>query len=72
MNQICFAVKHLHSMSIAHRDLKPENLLLSTNDDSAIIKLTDFGFAKEVSSGLVTPWYIIFSYYSFSVARTLQ
>jgi len=58
MFQICSAVKHLHSLNIAHRDLKPENLLLTTNDEKAIIKLTDFGFAKEVSLGLITPWYI--------------
>lgn len=58
MHQICSAVKHLHSMSIAHRDLKPENLLLtSQNDKTSVIKLTDFGFAKEVNLGLVTPCY---------------
>lgn len=58
MHQICSAVKHLHSQSIAHRDLKPENLLLTEqNDVISIIKLTDFGFAKEVNLGLVTPCY---------------
>lgn len=58
MHAICSAVKHLHTMSIAHRDLKPENLLLSSqNDATSVIKLTDFGFAKEVNSGLVTPCY---------------
>lgn len=57
MHQICSAVKHLHSMNIAHRDLKPENLLLTSNDDTSIIKLTDFGFAKEVNLGLITPCY---------------
>jgi len=56
MHQICAAVKHLHNLSIAHRDLKPENLLLTNNEDP-VIKLTDFGFAKEVNSGLVTPCY---------------
>lgn len=58
MHQICTAVKHLHSQSIAHRDLKPENLLLTEQNDAiSIIKLTDFGFAKEVNLGLVTPCY---------------
>jgi mitogen-activated protein kinase-activated protein kinase 2 len=57
MFQICSAVRHLHSMNIAHRDLKPENLLLTSNDENAKIKLTDFGFAKEVNLGLVTPCY---------------
>jgi mitogen-activated protein kinase-activated protein kinase 2 len=60
MFQICSAVKHLHTMKIAHRDLKPENLLLTSNDENAKIKLTDFGFAKEVLLGLATPWLVGF------------
>jgi serine/threonine protein kinase len=36
-------------------DLKPENLLLKTNEDDSIIKLCDFGFAKEAHEGLTTP-----------------
>jgi calcium/calmodulin-dependent protein kinase I len=31
-----------------NRDLKPENLLLTTKDDSADLKVADFGFATEV------------------------
>jgi serine/threonine protein kinase len=30
---------------------------LTANDETAVIKLTDFGFAKEVNLGLVTPCY---------------
>jgi mitogen-activated protein kinase-activated protein kinase 2 len=56
MFEICSGVKHLHDLNIAHRDLKPENLLLTTNENDSIIKLIDFGFAKEVSFGLKTPW----------------
>jgi serine/threonine protein kinase len=56
MFEICSGVKHLHDLNIAHRDLKPENLLLTTNENDATIKLIDFGFAKEVSFGLKTPW----------------
>ncbi|CAF3694508.1 unnamed protein product [Rotaria sp. Silwood1] len=41
------AVNHLHKMDMAHRDLKPENLLLTNESDDAILKLGDFGFAKE-------------------------
>ncbi|CAF1449038.1 unnamed protein product [Rotaria sordida] len=44
------AVAHLHSMDMAHRDLKPENLLFTSKENDAILKLTDFGFAKEVNS----------------------
>ena len=50
MESICSAVAHLHRMDIAHRDLKPENLLFSRDDETAILKLTDFGFAKETST----------------------
>uniref|UniRef100_A0A1B6CSF7 non-specific serine/threonine protein kinase n=1 Tax=Clastoptera arizonana TaxID=38151 RepID=A0A1B6CSF7_9HEMI len=59
MREICLAVKYLHDMNIAHRDLKPENLLYSKHDDTGVLKLTDFGFAKEISSkvALQTPCY---------------
>ncbi|XP_057320057.1 MAP kinase-activated protein kinase 2 [Microplitis mediator] len=59
MYGICLAVKHLHDMNIAHRDLKPENLLYSKLDSSGILKLTDFGFAKEtnIKNTLQTPCY---------------
>lgn len=56
---ICKAISYLHSNNIAHRDLKPENLLYSHKGDQGVLKLTDFGFAKEVNSQktLQTPCY---------------
>ncbi len=59
MREICTSVKYLHDMNIAHRDLKPENLLYTSNDPDAVLKLTDFGFAKEINSKttLQTPCY---------------
>lgn len=59
MREICLAVKYLHDMNIAHRDLKPENLLYTKPDQTGILKLTDFGFAKETFSKdtLQTPCY---------------
>ncbi|KAI5781144.1 kinase-like domain-containing protein [Geopyxis carbonaria] len=43
--EVALALEYLHSHSIIYRDLKPENLLL---DRHGHLKITDFGFAKEV------------------------
>lgn len=64
IRSICLAVAHLHHLNIAHRDLKPENLLFADDTDTAKLKLTDFGFAKEVKGELdlstpcYTPYYV--------------
>merc|ERR1712038_515838 len=59
VKDICLAVKFLHDCNVAHRDLKPENLLYSAKGSSGILKLTDFGFAKEtmITNQLQTPCY---------------
>ncbi|CUM52766.1 unnamed protein product [Debaryomyces tyrocola] len=44
--EVFLAIEYLHELDIIYRDLKPENILLDKNGH---IKLTDFGFAKEVS-----------------------
>ncbi|EHY58243.1 cAMP-dependent protein kinase catalytic subunit [Exophiala dermatitidis] len=43
--EVTLALEYLHNQNIIYRDLKPENLLL---DRHGHIKITDFGFAKEV------------------------
>jgi len=64
VKDICLALKFLHDINIAHRDLKPENLLYTRKDNSAILKLTDFGFAKEtvfkdtLQTPCYTPYYV--------------
>lgn len=64
MHEICVAVKYLHDLNIAHRDLKPENLLYTSPSANAVLKLTDFGFAKEtftkdtLQTPCYTPYYV--------------
>lgn len=64
MHEICVAVKYLHDLNIAHRDLKPENLLYTSPAANAVLKLTDFGFAKEtftkdtLQTPCYTPYYV--------------
>jgi protein kinase A len=43
--EVVLALDYLHSQNIIYRDLKPENLLL---DRHGHVKITDFGFAKDV------------------------
>ncbi|KAL1458198.1 hypothetical protein WDU94_008365 [Cyamophila willieti] len=61
MQQLLYAVAHLHDNWILHRDLKTSNLLLSHR---GILKVGDFGLAREYGSPLkhytpivVTLWY---------------
>ncbi|XP_068937871.1 serine/threonine-protein kinase Chk2 isoform X1 [Petaurus breviceps papuanus] len=44
--QMLLAVKYLHENGIIHRDLKPENVLLSSQKEDCLIKITDFGQSK--------------------------
>lgn len=49
--QVVLCFEYLHSKDIIYRDLKPENILI---DASGYIKLTDFGFAKVVTTRTFT------------------
>ncbi|MFS7962135.1 putative protein kinase CAMK-CDPK family [Helianthus anomalus] len=37
---------------VMHRDLKPENFLLSTEDENAMLKVTDFGLSVFIEEGI--------------------
>lgn len=45
--QILSAVEHAHNNKIIHRDIKPLNIMIT---DEGVVKLTDFGIARAVSS----------------------
>lgn len=40
-----------HFMGVLHRDLKPENFLLSSKDEGATLKATDFGLSVFIEEG---------------------
>ncbi|KAK4259001.1 hypothetical protein QN277_005381 [Acacia crassicarpa] len=54
---ICRAIVNVvhicHFMGVMHRDLKPENFLLSSKDEGATLKATDFGLSVFIEEGKV-------------------
>ncbi|CAH8861922.1 unnamed protein product [Trichobilharzia szidati] len=40
--QMINGIKYLHEYGIIHRNLKPENILLSSRENDAIVKITDY------------------------------
>ncbi|KAI8560595.1 hypothetical protein RHMOL_Rhmol04G0270300 [Rhododendron molle] len=48
MQQLAVGLQILRKNNLIHRDLKPQNLLLSSNDDNAVLKIADFGFARSL------------------------
>lgn len=48
--QIARGLRYLNDLGIMHRDLKPDNIMLSSKDESCVIKIVDFGLARTVGS----------------------
>jgi serine/threonine protein kinase len=48
--QVCSAVGYAHRQGWIHRDLKPGNLML--DNEEQLVKVLDFGLARQVESGL--------------------
>lgn len=55
MKQIAIGLDVLHSAKpdkIIHRDLKPQNLMVEFDEGKPLVKITDFGLAKETTTTL--------------------
>lgn len=61
MYQLFRSLAYIHSLGICHRDIKPQNLLL--DPETAILKLCDFGSAKQLLHGEPNVSYICSRYY---------
>lgn len=48
MRQILEALRYCHENNIIHRDIKPECVLLATKENSAPVKLGEFGVAIQL------------------------
>ena len=59
--QLCRALAHIHALGICHRDIKPQNLLVDPVTN--ILKLCDFGSAKQLVQGEPNVSYICSRYY---------
>ena len=55
--QLAGALTHAHALGVVHRDLKPANVLFGDDD---VVKLTDFGLARDaISSSLTSVGHIV-------------
>ncbi len=45
--QLCKALDSSHRAAIVHRDIKPENIFLANADGGVLVKVFDFGIAKQ-------------------------
>ncbi|HZO15867.1 MAG TPA: serine/threonine-protein kinase [Polyangiaceae bacterium] len=53
VTQLCRGLKLAHDKGIIHRDLKPSNVFLAQSGDHEVVKILDFGVAKERDPRLV-------------------
>ncbi|XP_078060163.1 glycogen synthase kinase-3 beta-like, partial [Mustelus asterias] len=59
--QLFRSLAYIHSQGVCHRDIKPQNLLV--DPETAVLKLCDFGSAKQLIRGEPNVSYICSRYY---------
>eukprot|EP00762_Andalucia_godoyi_P003207 ANDGO_01003.mRNA.1 Shaggy-related protein kinase gamma len=59
--QLLRSLNYIHVLGICHRDIKPQNLLIDAN--AGVLKLCDFGSAKQLIKGEPNVSYICSRYY---------
>ena len=52
VEQVCRALTRAHAAGFVHRDLKPDNIFLVNDDDRMLVKILDFGVAKQTSQAI--------------------
>lgn len=55
--QVCEGLKYAHSKKIVHRDLHKKNILIKISGGIEIVKLADFGKARDFTEISITPSY---------------
>lgn len=59
--QMMRSIAYIHALGICHRDIKPQNILVETS--THVLKLCDFGSAKQLIPGEPNVSYICSRYY---------
>ncbi len=52
IQQVSRALSKAHQAGVVHRDLKPDNIFLVRDDEQEIVKILDFGVAKQTVAGI--------------------
>lgn len=68
MYQVLQGLAHMHKNGFFHRDMKPENLLLL----QGIVKIADFGLAREIRSAPPFTEYVSTRFLSFFLTTNHQ